>query len=314
METNIPTYRYGDHVSFSSKDGLAPIVSLCIARGYRCCQLFLGNPKTPNRRHKLLAKDSQLVRDLCLATGFKVYTHFPYTMKLIEPHTPSSLSALQSELDTLAPFGGRIVIHPGSGKCSCTVDNPSYRSCSTKACEYNQQSERLGVVLRDNLLQLRFDSQDFPLLLEPPAGEGFYFGWSFEHYDIMTRAVKGLPVGLCIDTCHTFAAGLCRFDTREAVVAFFDKLEAMGTLPLVKAIHFNDSDRPFASYVDRHAPIGGGYIWSDSSALIGMATLFEYCYRYGIDAICEVADPLDSEFAHGLFERAKARGICQITS
>lgn len=300
---------FGNHVAFSSDLSLASVVSECLERGEHCCQLFLGNPKTAHQRRSLKKDDSKLVVELCNANIFRVYTHFPYTFQLAAPQTAHTMRGLQAELNTLAPFRGRIVIHPNTDKCSCTVDNKTYRNNSNTITQYQEQSLCLSKSLRRNLLQLQFAHDDFPLLLEPPAGEGTRFGWSFEHYALIREAVNGLPVGLCIDTCHTFAAGLCRFDTDEAVTGFFAKLRELDVLRLVKAIHFNDSAEPFASYKDVHAPIAGGYIWGYEEHAGGLAALIRECYRYSIDIICEMADPIDTYTARVLLEKAEIEGV-----
>lgn len=101
---------------------------------------------------------------------------------------------------------------------------------------------------------------DLTLLIEATAGQGTQIGFRFEELDyILARTAKKMPIGVCIDTCHIFAAG---YDIRTAqgwdhVLKEFDK--AVG-LKYLRAFHINDSQKGLGSRVDRHAFIGEGLI------------------------------------------------------
>lgn len=98
------------------------------------------------------------------------------------------------------------------------------------------------------------------LLLETTAGQGSTVGHRFEQLGYIIQSLKGkIPLGVCIDTCHIFVAG---YDIRteegwEKTVQEFD--DAIG-LKYLCAFHMNDSMKPFASRVDRHADLGKGEI------------------------------------------------------
>ena len=98
------------------------------------------------------------------------------------------------------------------------------------------------------------------LLLETTAGQGTTVGHKFEHLAYIIQQVKDkIPIGVCIDTCHIFAAG---YDIRDAAswevtLKAFD--ETVG-LDYLYAFHVNDSLQPFGSRKDRHANLGQGEI------------------------------------------------------
>lgn len=98
------------------------------------------------------------------------------------------------------------------------------------------------------------------LLLETTAGQGSSVGHMFEHLAFIIEEVEGMiPIGVCIDTCHIFAAG---YDIRtdaaiEKTLKEFD--ETVG-LEYLCAFHLNDSMKPFGSRRDRHAHLGEGEI------------------------------------------------------
>jgi deoxyribonuclease IV len=95
-------------------------------------------------------------------------------------------------------------------------------------------------------------------LLETTAGQGSCLGHRFEHLgEILKRVATPGRVGVCVDTCHIFAAGYAIGSATEfqATLAEFD--EVVG-LDQIRAFHLNDSLKPFGSRVDRHAAIGRG--------------------------------------------------------
>jgi deoxyribonuclease-4 len=99
-------------------------------------------------------------------------------------------------------------------------------------------------------------------LLETTAGQGTSLGHRFEQLAAILEQVETAQrVGLCLDTCHLFAAG---YDIRSPAGyrATMRGLRACGGTARVKAIHLNDSRQGLGSRVDRHAHIGEGCLGS----------------------------------------------------
>jgi deoxyribonuclease-4 len=96
------------------------------------------------------------------------------------------------------------------------------------------------------------------ILLENTAGQGTTLGWRFEHLgQILQMVTEAKRLGVCLDTCHAFAAGyaLAPKTDYEATLREFDRRIGIRRL---KAFHLNDSLKPLGSRVDRHAHIGRG--------------------------------------------------------
>jgi len=107
-----------------------------------------------------------------------------------------------------------------------------------------------------------------PVLLETTAGQGSNLGWRFEQLARIRDLVKEPErVGFCLDTCHVFAAG---YDLRTAatVRAMLDEFDSVCGLAHLRAMHLNDSLKPFGSHRDRHAHIGEGEIGRDGFAAL----------------------------------------------
>lgn len=162
-----------------------------------------------------------------------------------------SLEALRIEVQRAAtlqiPY---LVMHPGS---------------------HLGAGESEGIKRVVEALEAVFDGiKDCPVLicLETTAGQGSNLGYRFEHLAAIRECVKSKErVGVCVDTCHIFAAGY-EIRGREVYKQTMQQLDDVIGLELVKCIHLNDSQRELGSRVDRHAHIGQGYIGLEAFRLI----------------------------------------------
>ncbi len=111
----------------------------------------------------------------------------------------------------------------------------------------------------DDVLRRTRGSSAGPLL-EVTAGQGSCLGHRFEQVAaILARVKEPGRVGVCLDTCHLFAAGydIATESGYEQTLERFDKVVGLRKL---KAIHLNDSQKPLGSRVDRHAHAGEGFL------------------------------------------------------
>jgi deoxyribonuclease IV len=97
------------------------------------------------------------------------------------------------------------------------------------------------------------------LLLENTAGQGSCLGWNVEQLGWLIAQIESPHVGICWDTCHALAAGY-DFRTATGLKELVSKLEQQRLLPLIAAVHVNDSKKDCGSRVDRHEHIGQGCI------------------------------------------------------
>jgi deoxyribonuclease-4 len=98
------------------------------------------------------------------------------------------------------------------------------------------------------------------LLIEATAGQGTTVGYCFEHLGFLIDELKHhLPIGVCIDTCHIFAAGY-DIRTKKAWDQTLEEFDQKVGLKHLYALHVNDSMKPFGSKKDRHAELGKGEI------------------------------------------------------
>jgi len=172
-----------------------------------------------------------------------VVAHASYLLNLAggEPVRSRSIAAMRDDLDRCGRLGIEyLVFHPGSHE--------------DRAAGAAWVAEALNRVI-DACPHRRPK-----ILLETPAGAGRCLGGTFEELaDILSRLAQPQRFGVCLDTCHVFAAG---YDLRtppayRATMRAFDEALGLGKL---LAIHLNDSLGPLGSHVDRHTHIGRGAI------------------------------------------------------
>ena len=116
--------------------------------------------------------------------------------------------------------------------------------------------------ISDNLNQLFDELQDNTvcLLLETTAGQGSHLGYTFEQIAQMIDGVENKAhIGVCLDTCHIFAAGYSISDLKDYKTTM-KKFDDIIGLDKLKIIHMNDSMKEFGSKKDRHEHIGKGHI------------------------------------------------------
>ncbi|MBI3237000.1 MAG: deoxyribonuclease IV [Chlamydiales bacterium] len=216
------------------------------AIGATTCQLFTSNQKRWEGR-EIPQEELDLWHQTLEMTGIqKVMSHDSYLINLGSPDPEGlrkSRKAFKEELIRCQKLGISFLnFHPGAA-----LDG------SEEKC-----LETIGDSLE--LLEDLASRAETRLLIETTAGQGTSVGWRFEHLGYLTdRLHKKIPIGVCIDTCHIFAAG---YDIRtekawEETLRQFDEIVGIKHL---YAFHVNDSMKPLGSRRDRHAPLGKGEI------------------------------------------------------
>ena len=105
-------------------------------------------------------------------------------------------------------------------------------------------------------------------VIENTAGQGSNLGFAFEHLaHIIERVEDKSRVGVCIDTCHAFAAGY-DMRTREAFDKTFADFERIVGFNYLRGMHLNDAMKILGSHVDRHSPLGEGMLGIDTFRFI----------------------------------------------
>ena len=112
-------------------------------------------------------------------------------------------------------------------------------------------------------------------VIENTAGQGSTLGSSFEQLAYLIERVEDRSrVGVCIDTCHAFAAGY-DLRTAEACDRTFAEFDRIVGFRYLRGMHLNDAMKPLGSRVDRHAPLGEGQIGTECFRYIARDARFD---------------------------------------
>jgi deoxyribonuclease-4 len=171
-------------------------------------------------------------------------SHSSYLINLAAPDAvlwKKSIDAMVVELFRAGQLGIKhVVMHPGA---FTTTDEATGIVRIAKAIdEVHKQTKKAGA----------------NIALENTAGQGSCLGWRFEHLaEIIAKVKNSDRLAVCIDTCHTFAAGY-PLGTDKEYKATMKALDRVVGLNRVVAFHLNDSKKDLGSRVDRHEHIGRG--------------------------------------------------------
>jgi deoxyribonuclease-4 len=206
------------------------------------------------RARPLGDEEVEAFRSNLKSTGIRrVIAHDCYLLNLAAPVAAvwkRSVAAFRDELDRAERLGiPYLVTHPGSHLSAGEAEGIA----------------RVAEAL--NVLHVALPRHRVRVLLETTAGQGTSLGYRFEQLAaILDRVEASHRVGLCLDTCHLFAAG---YDIRSphGYRTTMRGLATCGGHARVKAIHLNDSRRGLGSRVDRHAHIGAGCLGSEAFRL-----------------------------------------------
>jgi len=223
---------------------------LALERGHAldcfAVQIFVKNQRQWAAR-PLADAEARAFRAARRATGIPwAFAHGSYLINLATPDAAGwarAVDAFTDELERAEALGlGCVAIHPGS-HLGTGVETGLARVAAA-----------VGEALR------RTRGYRVRIALENTAGGGGTLGRTFAELGaLLDRTGRASRVGVCLDTCHLFAAG---YDVRTAVgyrAAMAECARVVG-LDRVLAFHLNDARAPLGSGLDRHEHIGRGYL------------------------------------------------------
>lgn len=239
---------FGTHSSASG--GVDKALERAVEVGATSCQIFAKN----ERQWRAKPLDSLVVERFHQErerTGIRqMVVHDSYLINLASPKEDiheKSMAAFADELercDTLRIQN--LVTHPGAHTGSGVKEG--IRKFAESLNRIHEQLPDVEVVT----------------CLETTAGQGTTLGRTFEEIAAIIDQVEAKErVGVCLDTCHVFAAG---YDVRtpEGYLSVMDQFDMVVGIDKLRVLHLNDSKMPYASNKDRHEQIGVGEIGIDA--------------------------------------------------
>nr|WP_320114395.1 deoxyribonuclease IV [uncultured Desulfuromonas sp.] len=245
----------GAHVSAAG--GVERAVANAVRIGATAFALFTKNQKRWSA--PLLTEETiNAFKQACAAQGFspeQILPHDSYLINLGHPQTDKlekSRQAFIDEMQRCEVLGlTRLNFHPGS----------HLREIDESAC-LSRVAESINLALAQ--------TQNVIAVIENTAGQGSNVGYSFDHLaEIMRQVDDQNRVGVCLDTCHLFAAGY-DLRTEAACDETFGAFSAQVGFDRLYGMHLNDSKTALGKHVDRHAPLGDGELgWAGFEYILG---------------------------------------------
>jgi len=226
--------------------GLENAIDAATAAGCDCLQIFVKNQRQWNAAP---LTDEQIARYMSAQQASSiapVVAHATYLLNLASADRAlreKSIRCMIDELERCEALGvASLIFHPGAHMNSTPGEGMKRVSKSLDAVHKSCKG---------------FHSR---ILLETTAGQGTALGWRFEQIaEIIDQTAAPERLGVCLDTCHLFAAGY-DFRTRKGYEAMMAEMDESFGCDRVECIHTNDSKREAGSRVDRHDHIGKGKI------------------------------------------------------
>ncbi len=235
----------GAHVSASGGVENAPLNAHKI--GATAFALFTKNQRQW-KSAPLTQKSIELFKEHCHQYGYDATAILPHDSYLINLGHPEeealqkSRSAFLDEMQRCEQLGLKLLnFHPGSHLKAISVEDSLSRIATS-----------INLALAE--------TQGVTAVIENTAGQGTNLGFAFEHLATIIDQVEDKSrVGVCLDTCHTFAAGY-DLTTPEAITATFQQFDQIVGFDYLRGMHLNDSKKGLNSHVDRHESLGRGEI------------------------------------------------------
>jgi deoxyribonuclease-4 len=243
---------FGAHMSING--GCHNALLEAQAHGCQSVQLFTKAPSQWKSR-ELSEDEVQLFRRTLRQTRLRLpMGHDSYLTNLASPDEKlyrQSLEAFLAELGRAERLGLRyLIMHPGAH-----LDSGEEKGL-----------ERVAQALDE--IHARTPGYRVQTLLETTAGQGSTLGYRFEHLArILSLVAEPARLGVCLDTCHVFAAGYALVPAAEYEATMRAFQQTIG-LSRLRVFHVNDSLKPQGSRVDRHAHIGRGQIGLEAFRLL----------------------------------------------
>ena len=238
----------GSHLSIAG--GYYKAVETAAELRMDCVQIFTKN-NNQWKAKPLSDDDVSRFRETVVRTGIRMpCAHDSYLINLASPDESlwsKSLEAFVIELERAEALGlAGVVMHPGSCVGACEEDGIA----------------RVVTALDRRIERTKAFSVE--IWVETTAGQGSSLGHRFEHLRAILDGLGTSPrVGICVDSCHLFAAGYPLSLPRDYAATMRQFDEIVG-LDRIRAFHLNDSKRELGSRVDRHEHIGKGHLGRDA--------------------------------------------------
>lgn len=278
VRSSTSKYKFGAHIS--SAGGISNSVTNAYNVGCNSFAMFLKSPRkwvSPPYPDDEVQKFKTKCKDLGYDPKTDILPHGSYFINLANPDpekADKSYGGFIDDLHRCEQLGiGLYNFHPGS---SLTGDH-----------------EKQLAQLASYINMAHKETSSVKIVLENMAGTGNLVGSNLADLQKVIGLVQDKSrVGVCVDTCHTFAAGY-DISTKESFDHFWEEFDRTVGLKYLSAIHLNDSKAPLAANRDLHEKLGEGFLGLEVFKLISQTDFLQ-----NIPIVLETPQPKEDGYGH----------------
>ena len=247
--------------------------------GGNVLQIYMGNKRLTTLREKIVLNNDEIktIKSFIKRYDIKVYVHSILTLNFCrDPYSIRNewgIDNLVYDMTLCNKIGGcGVVVHIGSHKTEKL--NISYEE---------------GVTNFINSIKCVLDkTKKIPIILETPVNRKNNIGGTIEKMALIYNKIPenySKRVKFCIDTQHIFASGY-NIRTNIGIKTYLDNFDRMIGVKNLVLIHLNDSKKELGSGVNRHAPIGKGFLFENKNSS-SLNYLINYAFKNKISILME---------------------------
>lgn len=306
MKINLinPNYKYGFHVS-KLPTFTQTIMHVLTKTPFSAFQVYSSNRSSMSGEIKYNIQDLIYSGELLKNWGVYMCFHANLLYNLAGKANPESegqrkhilenmIRHFIRELDMGVVLGCGSVVHIGAShdrKAGIkTVAYAIEELLTRETLDTEEMAKAMNITLDEFITKRK-------IILENSAGEGTKLGGTLEEIaEIINLCPEHLhpQIKVCIDTAHSYGAGLCDWSKPENVEEFYERFDNIIGLDHLEVFHLNDSrksekkanDAYFNSKKDRHENLGLGYIFGGDGNF-GLIRFFELARKYNKNIIGE---------------------------
>lgn len=228
--------RFGYHISVAG--GIDLSFGRAIALGCSAMQIFLSNPRGWEIRDIGAEEKERFSIELGKGRIHPIFVHMPYLPNVASPKDEireKSVRAIKETVERCEELGiGYVITHLGS---------------------HLGEGKQIGIKNAIESINEAAASKKVKILIENEAGQRNSIGSDLEDIAEIYSGIESGVRGICLDTCHLFAAG---YDIREEEI--LDSIDHIVGFENVPVLHLNDAKYGLGSGKDRHENLGNGFI------------------------------------------------------
>ena len=231
--------KIGAHVAFKSPNYFVDSGKYSLSINANSMMIFLGPPQNSKRVSIQKMRMDKYLKEIGKKIPLQnILVHCPYIVNPANPEKSRfSFEFISKELKMMEELGLKFyVLHPGA------------------SVKYSLQ---IGLdTCVNNLKKILANTKNTIILLETMSGKGTQIGFTLEQLSYIIKKVDNERIGICLDTCHLWAAGYDLVNYKQ----FINQLKNNQLIDKIHAIHVNNSLMEFNSKKDRHASLLKGTI------------------------------------------------------